>query len=280
MSGRNIVLTGIPRAGTTLCCSLLGQAADTVALFEPMAVHALPRDPGRALEVVAAFFNESRRTLLERGVATSQQVAGQVPDNPFGQERDQSGARTRVAHLGQIQVSKPLSQDFSLVIKHNAAFTALLPELAQRFECYCIVRNPLAVLASWNSVNLPVSAGRLPAGEHFDQALSRRLDAQPDLLERQLHLLDWLFGRFTAHLPAERILRYEDIVHSAGAALAAATSLPVPPLALQNQNASRLYDLEQSRRHAAGLLAGDGCWRQFYSDGDVLQGLQAMQAAS
>jgi len=139
-------------------------------------------------------------------------------------------------------VSKPLSQDFSLVIKHNAAFTALLPELAQRFECYCLVRNPLAVLASWNSVNLPVSTGRLPAGEHFDQALSRRLDAEPDLLERQLHLLDWLFGRFAAHLPAERILRYEDIVHSAGAALAACHLAAGAAAAAENQNASRLPD--------------------------------------
>ena len=55
MSGRNLLLTGVPRSGTTLCCHLLGQASDTVALFEPMHVMDLPTEQTAARQEVEIF---------------------------------------------------------------------------------------------------------------------------------------------------------------------------------------------------------------------------------
>lgn len=277
MKPRNIILTGVPRSGTTLCCNLLGQAPDTVALFEPMPVHELPRQHAAAVGAIRDFFLASRASLLESGTATSQQVDGRVPDNPFGSNVDADGLRIRTAQLGDIQVEKALSGEFSLVIKHNAAFTALLPELVREFECYAVVRNPLAVLASWNSVNLPVTAGRLPAGERLSPELAARLDAEPDVLERQLHLLDWLFARFDHHLPGERILRYEQVVATGGQVLASATGVAVPLLPLRNRNASRLYDADACRRYAERLHRHDGPWRRFYGSEDVASALDVLQ---
>lgn len=277
MKHRDIVLTGIPRSGTTLCCSLLGQAVDTVALFEPMPVHELPQQPVQALAAVEDFFRRSRADLLTKGTARSQQVDGAVPDNPFGSALGADGMRVRTAHLGDIRVDKPLSPDFALVIKHNAAFTALLQVLVPAYPCYAVIRNPLAVLASWNSVDLPVAQGRLPAGERLDPELSRQLEGTADLLERQLILLDWLFGQFHRNLPMERIVRYEQVVATAGGALAEATGIPLPPLPLNSRNASRFYDLQSSQRRADRLLAHDGPWRLFYGDDDLLRALDALR---
>ena len=277
MKPRNIILTGVPRSGTTLCCNLLGQAPDTVALFEPMPVHELPVQHAAAVSVIRDFFAASRASLLESGIATSQQVDGRVPDNPFGSDVGTDGLRIRTAHLGDIRVEKALSGGFSLVIKHNAAFTALLPELVREFECYAVVRNPLAVLASWNSVDLPVTGGRLPAGERLDPELATRLDAEPDVLERQLHLLDWLFSRFYRHLSAERIVRYEQVVATAGQALASATGVGVPLLALHSRNASRLYDADACRRYAERLRRHEGPWRRSYGSDDVASALDVLQ---
>lgn len=277
MKPRNIILTGVPRSGTTLCCNLLGQAPDTVSLFEPMPVHELPREHTAAVSTIGAFFQASRASLLDAGTATSQQVGGQVPDNPFGNEVGAGGLRIRTAHLGDIRVDKALSGAFTLVIKHNAAFTALLAELVPAFECYAVVRNPLAVLASWNSVDLPVTGGRLPAGERLDPGLSDRLDAEPDVLERQLHLLDWLFGRFERCLPDERIVCYERVVASDGQALAAATGVAVPPLPLRSRNANRLYDPDACRRYAERLYRHEGPWRRFYGNDDVAGALDVLR---
>ena len=40
--GRNILLTGVPRSGTTLTSRLLSEAPDTVALNEPLAQEYFP----------------------------------------------------------------------------------------------------------------------------------------------------------------------------------------------------------------------------------------------
>lgn len=270
MSGRNIALTGVPRSGTTLACRLLGQAVDTVALFEPMDVAGLPPERGEALSQIAGFFDASRASLLGEGVAWSQQVGGQVPDNPFASSADAMGRRLHEAVLGQVRIDKPLSPGFTLVVKHNAAFTALLPELAERFETWAVVRNPLAVLASWHSVDLPVTRGRLPAGERLDPALARRLDAEPDRVARQLLILDWLFACYAQHLPASRVLAYEDVVATGACSLANATGVAVPSLVLEERNSSRLYDLAHCQRMAERLLADDGAWRSRYDDAAVL----------
>lgn len=277
---RDLILTGIPRGGTTLCCDLLGRAADTVALVEPILVHLLPTDHSAAVTEVAAFFQSARKRLLEEGVAPSQQVAGHSPDNFFDSECDASGARLRKASLGDVVVGKPLSAQFNLLIKHNAAFTALLPSLKAQFECVAIVRNPLSVLASWNSVALPVAQGRLPAGERFDAALAARLDAQADVLQRQLILLDWLFTQFVQHLPRSRLVRYEDIIASDGAALATVCGITAPERALQSRNASKLYNLQACQRYAQQLQQCEGAWRSVYSDAQVQQALVDMQVAA
>lgn len=272
---RDLVLTGVPRSGTTLCCRLLNQAPETVALVEPMPVQTLPVQPAQAVAEIAAFFAQSRQRLLAEGRATSQQIAGQGTDNFFDADR-RDGLRVRKAQLGEVQVGKPLSPQFTLAIKHNAAFTALLPALLPVFDCVAVVRNPLAVLASWSTVDLPVRQGRLPAGERFDPELTARLDAQPDVLERQCLLLDWLFSRFASVLPAARIVRYEDVVASQGQALTAATGVALPALPLQSRNASALYAADDARRFAQRLQQDDGAWRAFYSDAEMTQALAAL----
>lgn len=267
---QRIALTGVPRSGTTLCCRLLGHADNMVALFEPMKVGDLPAtDRSAALDMIAAFFDESRDSLLSSGRAISQQVGGAIPDNPIASRRNEAGKREREASRGEILVDKKLNPDFTLVIKHNAAFTALLPELAQRFQTWAVVRNPLAVLASWHSVSLPVSKGQLPAGERLDPALAKALATEDDLVGRQLRVLDWFFNRFSTHLPSDRVLTYEDVVTSGGMVLAKACGVRMPPVELQERNASRLYDPDLALMLSRRLLESDGAWRHFYRNEEV-----------
>lgn len=280
MSGRDILLTGVPRSGTTLCCQMLGKADDCVALFEPMQVDQLPTRHDAALARIDEFLAGSRSSLLADGSAWSQQVDGSVPDNPFGERTDGSGRRVREAERGRIRPGKPLSTGFSLVVKHNAAFTALLPALAHRHPTWAVVRNPLAVLASWHSVSLPVSSGRLPAGEHLDPILAGRLASDGDVVGRQLAILDWFFGRYRDALPSERVIAYEDVVATQGRALADAVGIEVPLLPLRDRNASTLYDAASCTMLVDRLLADHGAWRGFYREGDVVALGERMAAST
>src|SRR3546814_16815912 len=83
MNARNIALTGVPRAGTTLACRLLGQCRDAVALFEPMAVLALPRAHDLALAQVLAFFADVRARVARDRTAPRKVSGGAVPDNLY-----------------------------------------------------------------------------------------------------------------------------------------------------------------------------------------------------
>lgn len=259
-----LALTGVPRGGTTLACRLLGEAEDTLALFEPMPVETLPTDAECAVEQVIAYFDMVRAKVQREARAPSKHLRGEVPDNPFG-DAAAGGARPLLAELGEIAVDKPLGPAFHLVIKHNAAFLALLPELVARMPVVGVVRHPLAVLASWHSVELPVSHGHMPAGERLDARLAARLAALPALLPRQLALLDWCFDRLLRHVPPASLLRYEDIVADGGAGLYAAAGVQgVPRAGLRQRNASVQYARAGVALLADALLAHGGPAVDFY----------------
>lgn len=220
--GENVILTGIARSGTTLACTLLNRLPDTVALHEPMSPRILM---GRSVpqgvnDAVSAFFAAQRRSLFDRREAASRTIEGRIPDDPYAADPGPNGLRSSRVDERVVRFDKPLSTEFHLIIKHPSCFTALLGTLKQRFPCHAVIRNPLAILLSWQTTEANWNDGRQPAAEAFDEDLRRRLDAEPDRLGRQLVMLSWSFGQYARHLPTERVIRYEDLVATGGRALA------------------------------------------------------------
>jgi hypothetical protein len=265
---RNVVLTGLPRSGTTLACHLLNKLPNTVALLEPIEpsqfADLLP-DREAIADALERWYRKMRRRALKEGEVVTKHVGGEVPDNPF--EGKQSGEELRqwLASKGRVRVGKDLDRAFSLVVKDPPMFTALLPILARRFPTFAVVRNPLAVLASWNSVDIPARHGRAPKAEVYDPELVRRITATEDRIERQLDLLDWWCERFEQCLPDGHVLRYENIVASGGKALAtivpAARGLNEP---LSGRNANTLYDRKDVAEIGEKLLKSKGAYWRFY----------------
>src|SRR5207302_11519895 len=92
---RNVLITGTPRSGTTLLCSLLNKLPDTVALHEPMNVWDFPkcRDASAVADKIDKFCGETRTSLHEHGFAMSKHVGGQIPDNVAANKVNQRGKR-------------------------------------------------------------------------------------------------------------------------------------------------------------------------------------------
>ena len=270
----DIILTGIARSGTTLSCSLLNKLPQCVALHEPMnPAELVGLDfPDAYLARVASFFAEQRLSLLGSGTAVSKARDGRVPDNPFGSAPATAGLRPSTVKNQEVHFEKRLRPDFRLVVKHPNFFTATLTTLLTRYACYAIVRNPLAALLSWHSIQAPVNDGHLPYGEAFDAGLKADLAAEPDRLGRQLIILKWYSSRYATLLPRDHVIRYEELVSSGGRALAVidpdAAALAEP---LESRNTSKLYDAGLVRRLADPLLDDESIYGGFYDRADVEQ---------
>ena len=267
---RTWLLTGIPRSGSSLACRLAGELPEVVALSEP-----IPRsefegisDTTEACERIARFADRTRRRIATERRAPSVHVGGRLDDDVVARETG-DGLRRRQAIQGEIGVNKPLTEGFRLLVKHNALFAALLPEVAATAPCIALVRNPLVVLASWQTVDLPVHRGRIPAGEQFDGDLRRALDATPSSRTRQVIILNWFFAAYADGLPAMRILRYEDLVASGGAVLSSLLGHPgAPRQLLTSRNDHAVYREVDVDELLATLRDTGGAWTRFYSRAD------------
>lgn len=268
----NTIITGPSRSGTTLTCYLLNSLPDVVALDEPMNVGQLAATTN-IKNHVTDFFNYNRDSIDNNRYAISKNINGKEIDNPYGDERDQDGYRKvheSVSYQTRIDITKSLDENYSICIKHPAAFTALLSELSAHFRCYAILRNPLAILASWNSIKIHANQGRAPAAERIDLELHKQLDKIEDRLDRQIHLLSWYFEKPYRYLNTSHILRYEDIISTNGRALSviseSANELNTP---LENKNSNELYDYAKMHNFGERLLKSDGYFWNFYSKSDV-----------
>ena len=273
-NGRNIVITGPGRSGTTLTCHLLNRLPNTVALAEPLSPSRFEEqmpDYDAVCDELEKIYRRMRHRALRKGVVRSKHVGGAVPDNTKGQV---DGVRQRIVVKGNIPVGKDLDKDFYLAIKQPGMFTALLPGLSKRFPCYAIVRNPLAIIASSSSIP-PGKKGKNPSAKVlYDSGYRRQVEgdrkAGVDQTDQRLKRMHYNFERYETSLPRENIIRYEDICESKGRAL----SVIVPGAAgldepLENKNANPLYDREKMLRVGERLLESEGAYWSFYTREDV-----------
>lgn len=275
---RNIVLTGPPRSGTTLACWLLNKVPNTLALVEPIRPFGFvdPKaDPEEIRGAMARFFNRQRRMAQELGVVQSKNVEGVVTSDPYASSTSSDGLRYQRARegeeLGDIAVGgRTLGAGFWLAVKDPATLSALLPVLVGHFPCYAIVRNPLAILASWNSVNHAARDGHSPVAERYDETLREELAAIPDRRARQLRLLDWWFSRLRDFLPDGCVIRYEDVIASGGKALAAINpSARALNETLRSKNLNPLYRRDEGWDFGEALIESEGAYWSFYRREEV-----------
>lgn len=272
MDCKNIMLVGLPRSGTTLTCHLINKLPDMVALHEPLKPIEFKDDtPLEMVERIRRFCEAQRKSLFENGTAASRTIGGKVPDNHIQGFNESSGKRANKIDGQVLEVDKALSNDFTLVVKHNAFFAGILDILVDSYKCFAVVRNPVSVLLSWNSVEMAVSQGYAPAAERFDKKLEEQLRGEDDKFERQIYLLTWYYNKIYKNISKKNIVLYEDIISSGGRALSnvlpAASGLKET---LRSKNKNVLYDDALRPLMVEKLLnLKDGGYLHYYSKDSV-----------
>ncbi|APD87585.1 hypothetical protein BM527_16620 [Alteromonas sp. Mex14] len=218
VSKNTALISGVPRSGTTLCCKLLNQCTDVVALHEPL-------DPQKvafskrnlAVAEIKNQITELRANLLKGNAIEHGNKSSLVLDNPIAEEATtKTGIRNLSAIRGLITIP-PVKKNTKVFIKQNAMFAALIHELKNEFNITAIIRNPIDVITSWMSVGLPVNKGRIPGGEKFDENLRSDLSSINSVLKRQVFIYHWFLKQFVSS--GVTLLRYEDIIESKGQSL-------------------------------------------------------------
>lgn len=263
----NVILTGIPRSGTTLACALLNRLPDTLALNEPMDIGSLAACETRAQRVAYAesFFAEQRKSALCSGEVLARIHRALLDENTFHEAAGSDGLRHARISLQKIRHGKTLNHRFTLVVKHPNALTAILADLAPHFPCFAIIRDPISVLASWNTLAIPLRDGHAPAAENLDDSLSYKLGQLRDPVARQIILLDWYFEQYSTLLPSDKVIRYEEIVASGGAALAAITpAAEALSVDLENRNGLQNCTPKFISKVRCSLERLGIWWRHFY----------------
>lgn len=205
----NIILTGLPRSGTTLLCALLNKLPNAVAMAEPMSPN--PEwSREQLLHSIHEFLLESRTKALNEGVFLTKIRSGVAVDNTISMPPSSKSLRVGDSNKAYIPVNKHLSKDFNLFIKHPTLFTLLAEELSRHFPLFATVRNPLAVLASWQTVAFSIRDGRQHMVETFDKALANKIASIPDRIDRQVETLSWMFAIYE-RLGNDKIIRFEDL---------------------------------------------------------------------
>lgn len=93
-TAQDILITGLPRLGTTLTCHLLNKVSECVALHEPMAPAQLKGlDADALLAAIGQFLTDQRAQILAKGATQSKSWNGTVPANPRA-DANQHGQRT------------------------------------------------------------------------------------------------------------------------------------------------------------------------------------------
>lgn len=262
-----IILTGLPRSGTTLTVALLNKHPDSVALAEPLPIGTMSSEIDTFINEVEEFALETRHNALSGREVRSITVDGELVGNFVKGHGQTTGLRKVIAKNTGIKIDKNLSENFNLYIKHPAVFTSLLQPLRQKFPVFACIRSPLSVLASWQTVDMPINDGRLPMAERFSSELKKNLDSIPNALSRQLFLMGWFLKQY-ATLPANQIIRFEDLSIDAESALShACPNIKLESLTLETQDLTQRYPQVDIARLRAELAAIEPVILHHYPEG-------------
>ena len=200
MSGRDFVMTGAPRSGTTYLSAVLWGPPRVVTISDPGGVwRRFYREEGVSPRILEVFADFRRRIAAGEPVPVLAGTAGMA-------------GRRRVDTWNQKKIERPVevAPDFALGMKNPEVFLAHLPIfLDAGFPCLVSVRHPVAVISSWVARHLRRGA---PLKGFSDGEATTWRSTAPDPVARRIELHNHFCEQILAvrDHPRLRLVRYGD----------------------------------------------------------------------
>jgi hypothetical protein len=208
----NLIITGIPRSGTSYLCNLLHRYSNCVIvnepleIFEPLIHHAVPW-------AVARLYAELRSDIWSGKPIANKLQDGKVVEDTAGQD-------VRHSYTPRVE-----SLDFVLGTKNTLTYLPRLNDLRRvipELRIVVCVRNPYDTIASWKT-SFPhlrdVALTKIPVGHPEDPCLTLRqaselklILATPDVAQRRAMWWNHLAERVLEQGRSVILVRYPELI--------------------------------------------------------------------
>lgn len=202
----DILITGIPRSGTSYLCSILNKVHNTVVINEPE-------------EALQILHNASNVPLpcyyefIRAKVNTNQPITNKIVDGKFIEDTNVTDARSAYTP----DTDRP---DFLLGTKNTLIYLNSLDRLAATFPraaFIACVRHPYDTIASWSNVSFPHLKNAAPwfLLNYVDSKGKRAIDEilqTTDLASRYAMWWNYLAEIITNNSDRLMVIRYEEMV--------------------------------------------------------------------
>lgn len=267
MKNNNVIITGVPRSGTTFLCKWITENSTAIALNEPINRKSFLDHLADITQMLQDEFAKVRQSIVIDGIAPARVKEGKMIDNAYNIV---NGKRKLQIERQLIQIKKTVDNDFILMFKHCAEFTNTLAALALSFPTIALVRNPLYLLQSWNTVDIPVSKGKVALSEMFSPELIEELHRENNLLSKQIVILDWYFDKYI-NTQDILLLRYENLMTEGVELIKSKLHLDVTPAAFKNRNTSLLQEKSIIKNYLDKLNQKERSYHKLYKAEDIEQ---------
>lgn len=216
---RDLIISGIPRGGTTLTTALIDSLPNAVCLNEPQwhsdwiwGVNTTATDFAKWL--VGDFAWVRHRLLTGQTIPDRRKPDSNTAVTDYYQREGRPVAKNTYEVVDFSRTG--LNDDFLLGSKHNGLYAGALEEIVElgHFEVLVVLRHPLDAIASWRTLpNIPLYQGNMPGALRFWIEMRDIVTSQTmQVLEKQVTLYEMLCQRYYALKDRVKIVKYEDII--------------------------------------------------------------------
>jgi hypothetical protein len=202
----DLVITGIPRSGTSYMCSILNEVEDIVVVNEPDEVFQLMQNTS---DVPMSKYYD----LVRERIINNLPIKNKIADGKFIED-------TNVLDVTEDYLPDVNLDNFILGTKNTLIYLSALERLKNQFQNQAVVvcvRNPIDTIASWSNVSFPhiknvEMSFLLEYSDDFGKKAINRVMNKNNLAQRYAMWWDYLAKVILKNASDIIIVRYEDMV--------------------------------------------------------------------
>jgi hypothetical protein len=202
----NLLITGIPRSGTSYVCALLNNIENTVIVNEPEEIFQILRN-GSSLDL-KTYYDHTRHCINNRVP-----ILNKIRNGKYIEDTNKGDVRSY--YLPEVSEAS-----FVLGTKNTLIYLASLGKLWEQLpgaRIVACIRHPYDSISSWKKVVFPHIRNASPVflGDYSDSPGSEeivRICQVPELETRYALLWNFLALRIIEYLDDLILFRYEDFV--------------------------------------------------------------------